>query len=66
MNFVMWKCHVDDYSKGRYGMILVIYLLVELGLNINFSNFVIEADDAPFMGATARLWLIWLHKYLRI
>ena len=32
-NFMTWKCYVDDSDKGRYDMILVRYLLTELGLN---------------------------------
>ena len=29
-NVVTWKCHVDDSTKGRYDIILGIYLLTEL------------------------------------
>ena len=29
--FVMWKCHLDEYSNGRYDMILGRYLSTELG-----------------------------------
>ena len=25
-NFVTWKCHVDESSKGRYDMIVVKYI----------------------------------------
>ena len=28
--FVTWKCHLDDYSKGRYDIILGQYVLTEL------------------------------------
>ena len=34
-------------------MILGIYLLISLGLNLNLSYNVIEADDEPFKGTTA-------------
>ena len=27
MNVMMWKCYVDDSAKGRYDIILGIYLL---------------------------------------
>ena len=33
-NIVTWNCHVDDSARGRYDMILGIYILTELGLNI--------------------------------
>ena len=34
-------------------MILGIYLLTELGLNLKFSDHVIEADDGTFKGSTS-------------
>ena len=34
MNVVTWKYHVGESAKGRYGMILGQYLLIELGLNL--------------------------------
>ena len=37
MNFMAWKCHVDDSAKGGYYMILGTYLLSELGLKLEFS-----------------------------
>ena len=51
-NTVAWDFHVDDSSKGRYDMILGRYLLIELGLNLKFSEHVIESDDGPFKGST--------------
>ena len=47
-NVVTWKCHMDSSSKGRYNMILGQDLSTELGLNLKFSEHVIEADDGPF------------------
>ena len=47
-NDVMWKCHVDESTKGRYDMMLGRYLLTELWLNFKFSEHVIEEDDRPF------------------
>ena len=32
-----WKCHVDDYAKGRYEMILGRHLSTDLGLYIRLS-----------------------------
>ena len=29
-----WECHMDDFSNGRFDMILDRYLLTELVLNI--------------------------------
>ena len=52
MNGMMWKCHMDDSSKGWYNMILGLYLLTELLLNLKFSEYVIEADDEHFKGST--------------
>ena len=44
---------MDDFDKGRYNMILGRYILTELGINIEWSNHVIEADDVPYKGSTA-------------
>ena len=41
---VTWNCHLDESSKGRYDMILDIYLLIYLGLVIKFYYHVIYAD----------------------
>ena len=35
---MMWDCHVDDSAKGRYYMILGIYILISLGLNLKIPN----------------------------
>ena len=43
-----WNCHVDDSSKDRYDVILGRDLLKELGLNLTFSEHVIEAYYGPF------------------
>ena len=42
---------MDDSTKGRYDMILGRDLLIDLGLNIKFSDNVIEADDGPLKGS---------------
>ena len=46
------KCHVDESAKGRYNMVLGQYLLTELGLNLKFSENIIEANYGPFKGST--------------
>ena len=51
-NVVTWECYVDDSTKGRYDMILGLDLLTQLGLNLRFSEHVIESDDGPFKGST--------------
>ena len=53
MKIVMWGFHVDDSSKGIYGMILSRDILTALGLNIKFSNHVIKSDYGPFKGPMA-------------
>ena len=35
---VTWKCHFDDYTKSRYGMILVRYVLNMLGTEHRFLD----------------------------
>ena len=50
MDVVTWKFHVDDFAKGRYDMILGRCLLIELGLDLKFSENIIEADNGPFNG----------------
>ena len=57
-NIVMCKCCVDDSARCRYNMILVRYLLTELGLNLKFSEHVIEADYGPFIGSTAPMVVV--------
>ena len=49
---VTCNCHVNDSSKGRYDMILAGYILTDLGLNLKFSNTLIEEYDGPFKGST--------------
>ena len=55
------NCHVDDSAKGRYYMILGRYLFTALGLNIELSDQVIEADDGNLKGC-----LMWVSISLKI
>ena len=48
-----WNFHVDDSAKVRYNMTLCYDLLTALGLNLKFSDHIIEADNGPFKGLTA-------------
>ena len=54
-NAVTWKCHVDDSAKGRYYMILGRDILTELGLNLHFSDHIIEADYGTFKVSTSAM-----------
>ena len=65
-NVVTWKCHVDNFARGRYDMILGRGLWTELVLNIKNSEHVIEADDGPFIGSTAHMadLVSYVFKYL--
>ena len=56
-----YKLHVDESAKGRYDMILGRYLLTNLGLNLKFSERVIEAGDGTFKGSTAPM--VYLSTY---
>ena len=49
---MMRRSHGDEYAKGGYGMILGQDLLIELALNIKFSEYDIAADDGPSKEST--------------
>ena len=42
---VTWNFRVDDSAKGTYDIILGRDIFIELGLNPNFSEHVIEAEN---------------------
>ena len=67
-NFMTCKSHVDYSAKGRYNMILGKYLLTELGLNLKFSEYVLEANDVPFKESTTSVVDLGMYvfKYLNI
>ena len=48
-----WYCHVNDFAKGWYGMILGRDLLTALGLNLKLSEHVTKSDYGPFKGSSA-------------
>ena len=52
---------MDDSDKGRYDMILGKNILTKLGLNLEFSDHVIEAEYGSFNGSTAPM--VGLDKY---
>ena len=47
---VTWKCHVNKYTNGRYGMILGRDLLTALGLDLKFSENVIIDGEVTYEG----------------
>ena len=51
MRIVTWNLHVDDSNKGRYDMILDIYILTVLGLNLKLSEHLIEACGGTLKGS---------------
>ena len=61
-NVVTWNYHVDDSAKGRYNMILRRYLLIELVLNLKYSEHVIKAVDGTFNRSTTPM--VNLGKYI--
>ena len=67
MSVVTWKFHVDDSAKGRHDMILVRDILTEFGLNLKFSEHVIEANDGHLVGSTAPMVDLgaYVRKYLK-
>ena len=44
-------------------MILGRYVLTYLGLNIKFSDHVIESDDEPFKGSTAPMVDVFMYEF---
>ena len=66
INAVTQKCHVDDSAKVRYDIILGWDISKELGLNIKFSERIIEADDGPFNVSTTPMVDLgtYIFKYL--
>ena len=49
----MWNCHVDEYAKGRYDIILVRHILTYSGLNIKLYDKFIEEAGGYFKGSMA-------------
>ena len=47
MKTVMWKCHMDEYDEGRYGIILGRDLRTALGIDIKFNELLIKGDEEP-------------------
>ena len=50
---MVWKLHVDEFTNGRYDMILGRYLLTELGLDLKFSENVGIGGKGPYEGFSA-------------
>ena len=45
---VTCKCHVYEFTNGRYNMILGRYLLNALGMDLKFSKNVIYGEEGPY------------------
>ena len=56
-------CHVDEYTKGRYDIILGRDILNFLVLNLKWSNHVIEADGGPFKKSTAPIFDLGTYEF---
>ena len=51
---VTWRFHVNDLQKiSRYDMIIVRYLLLELKLDLCFSDYTIKDNRGAYEGCTA-------------
>ena len=50
---VTWKCHLDEPTNGRYGMILGRDLLTALGMDLKFSDTSIICGEGPHEGCFA-------------
>ena len=60
---VAWSCHVDDSTKGAYGIILGRDLLTALVLNLKLSEHVIEADGGTLKGSSSPLVDLVMYKF---
>ena len=60
---VTWKFHVDEYAKGRYDIIFGRDIWTALGLNLEFSDRVIEADDGYFKGSKAPMVDLGMYEF---
>ena len=47
---IPWKCHTDNSTNSRCGMILGRYLLTALGLDLIFYKFVFIRVEVPYEG----------------
>ena len=63
-----WNFHADDYSNGRYDMILGRDILTYLGLNLKLFEHVIKSYDGTFKVLTAPMVDLrnYSFKYLNI
>ena len=50
---MMWKCHKDESTNGRYYVILGRDLFTVLGLYLKFSENVIRGGEIPYEGCLA-------------
>ena len=60
---VTWECHVDEFAKCRYDMILIRDILIEQGLNIYTSEQLIEEGEGPLKGSTSPIIDFGTYKF---
>ena len=53
MKIVTWKCHINESTNGRYGIILGRYLLTALETDLKFYKNVIIGGKGPYEGCSA-------------
>ena len=44
---VTYRFHVDESTERKYGMIMIIYLLISLVINVKLSKNVVEVGKVP-------------------
>ena len=52
-NIMMWKCHVDESTNGRYYMILCRKIINTLGLDFKFYENATLGREVPHEGCSA-------------
>ena len=58
-----WKCHVDESTTGRYGMIIGRDLLTKLGIHLKFSTNAIECDKGPYQGCKTTMVKLYAYDF---
>ena len=49
------KCHIDEPTNGRYNMILGRDLITALGMDLKFSENVMNGGEGPYKGCSASM-----------
>ena len=51
-----WKFHVDEFTTGRYNIILGRDLLTALGLDLKFYENILIGGKSPYEGLSAPMF----------